>query len=54
MYAEPSTENDLGPARDDMQRLRPLLVCIKNNSESNVGGGGARRAPLAPELGTPP
>jgi hypothetical protein len=32
----------------DMQRIRPLLHVVNNNSPTSVGGGGAPRQPVAP------
>ncbi|MBI2518991.1 MAG: hypothetical protein HYV97_01180 [Bdellovibrio sp.] len=51
IYAEPSVEKELGEARDDMPRLWAMLRCVSNNAPASVGGGGTRRAPLAPVLG---
>lgn len=57
LSAEPGVEAELGSAREDLQRLRALLVCVTNNRKDNVGGGGIRRQPPAvpflPEYETP-
>ncbi len=35
---------------DDMMKIFPVLAVVTNNSPISVGGGGVRRAPLAPAL----
>jgi len=52
-YAEPSAEPDLERARADLAKLRPLLRCVQNASQQQLGGPGARVAPLAPALAPP-
>jgi hypothetical protein len=42
LSAEPSVESELGTAREDWARLRPLLRCVTNNRPDAVGGPGAR------------
>ncbi len=51
LYAEPSAEDLLGPARADLAAIRAQLRVVTNNSASNVGGGGERLAPAAPPFG---
>ena len=46
LSAEPAVEPDLG-AREDLPKLRALLLCVTNNRKDNVGGGGPRRKPPA-------
>lgn len=53
LYAEPSAEADVDPARADLAKLRPFLRCVKNASRTAVGGPGARIAPLAAPLRAP-
>lgn len=50
LYAEPSVETELGSARADWAKLRPLLRCVTNNRQDAIGGPGARVAPPAPLL----
>ncbi|HEY2003644.1 MAG TPA: hypothetical protein VGH44_00840 [Candidatus Saccharimonadia bacterium] len=42
--------NSNTPWSRDLQRLRPLLQVVNNNSASSVGGGGTPRQPLAPPI----
>jgi hypothetical protein len=54
IYAEPAAASELGKAKEDLKRIRPLLRCVTNNGPDTPGGGGPnakRRAPWAPELG---
>lgn len=37
----------------DLRRIVAALAVVDNNTESNVGGGGTRRRPLAPPLADP-
>lgn len=53
LYAEPSAEADIDPARADLIKLRPFLRCVKNASKTAVGGPGTRVAPLAAPLRAP-
>lgn len=48
LYAEPAAEDEVSPARDDIDRIRALLACATNNSEDAPGGPGERAQPLAP------
>lgn len=50
LYAEPSVETELGSARADWIKLRPLLRCVTNTSSSFVGGPGARVTTPNPPL----
>jgi hypothetical protein len=52
LAAEPSAENtsQLAGMRNDWGAIRSQLRPVTNNSANNVGGGGTRRAPLAPAL----
>jgi hypothetical protein len=52
LFAEPSAEStpQLAQLRNDVAKLRSHLRVIANNTPSSVGGGGVRRAPLAPPL----
>jgi len=50
LYAEPSAESLVGAIRTDLPKIRAQLRCVSNNGPSTVGGGGVRRAPLAPPL----
>ena len=45
LYAEPDAEAELGTARADWARLRPLLRCVRNSRKGAAGGPGARVAP---------
>ncbi|MEK7951881.1 GDSL-type esterase/lipase family protein [Luteolibacter soli] len=45
-----SLEGSAGPFYEDVARLVPLLQVVDNNSAANIGGGGVRRAPMAPPL----
>lgn len=47
LSAEPAVEPELGNAREDLPKLRALLLCVTNNRKDNVGGGGPRRKPPA-------
>jgi hypothetical protein len=49
-YAEPNAEAQLGPARDDIVKIRDLMRVVTNSSSTNVGGPGQRLAPTAPPL----
>jgi hypothetical protein len=51
LYAEPSAEDLLGPAREDLDRIRRLLRVVDNNDATHVGGGGERTGPAAPPFG---
>jgi hypothetical protein len=51
LYGEPAIETELGSARQDFIKLRPLLRCVTNNSRDSVGGPGPRVVPPAPPLG---
>lgn len=53
LYAEPSAEAELGTARADWAKLRPLLRCVRNSTRAAPGGPGARVAPTAPSLPAP-
>lgn len=48
LSAEPAVEEELGSAREDLAKIRALLVCVTNNRKDNVGGGGVRSQPVAP------
>ncbi|HMU37775.1 MAG TPA: hypothetical protein PKE31_02065 [Pseudomonadota bacterium] len=48
LSAEPAVEEELGTAREDLAKLRALLVCVTNNRKENVGGGGVRSQAAAP------
>jgi hypothetical protein len=50
LYAEPTAESELGSAREDWAKLRPLLRCVTNNRPDAIGGPGPRVTPLAPAL----
>lgn len=50
LYAEPAAEAELGSARADWAKLRPLLRCVTNNRPDAIGGPGPRLAPLASPL----
>jgi hypothetical protein len=50
LYGEPSVEGELGTAREDFAKLRPLLRCVTNNRADAVGGPGARVVQPAPAL----
>jgi hypothetical protein len=54
LYAEPAAEDELGSARADWARLRPLLRCVRNSKKGAAGGPGARVAPGLQPLGAPP
>ena len=47
LYAEPAAEGELGSARKDWVKLRPLLRCVTNNRPDAIGGPGPRVAPPA-------
>jgi hypothetical protein len=47
MNARVGHNQDSGWSRD-LQRIRPLLHVVDNNSPTSVGGGGTPRQPLAP------
>jgi hypothetical protein len=57
-YAEPRVEDDatlgeaslLNDARSDLAKIVPELRCVTNSTMSTPGGGGARRAPPAPNV----
>ena len=48
LYAEPTVEPELGSARQDWAKLRPLLRCVTNNRPETPGGPGARVVAPAP------
>lgn len=50
LYAEPTLEQDIDPARDDLDAIRDRLRCATNNTENNPGGPGERANPPAPAL----
>ena len=54
LYAEPAAERELGSARDDWAKLRPLLRCVTNNRPNAIGGPGSRVAPPALPFAPPP
>jgi hypothetical protein len=39
------------PWSRDIQRIRPVLQVVDNNSPTSIGGGGTPRQPLAPPIG---
>jgi hypothetical protein len=41
-------DSDVSPWARDLQRIRPLLHVVDNNSATSIGGGGTPRQPLAP------
>lgn len=45
-----SMESDSGAYIDDIAKLLPLLHVVDNNAPDRIGGGGTRRAGLAPPL----
>lgn len=45
-----SMESDSGAYFDDIAKLLPLLHVVDNNAPDRIGGGGTRRAVLAPPL----
>ncbi len=50
LFAEPSAEPLLGPARSDLQAIRAALRIVTNNGPDRAGGGGAPLATRAPPL----
>ncbi|MCU1488012.1 MAG: hypothetical protein JWN67_4758 [Actinomycetia bacterium] len=51
LYAEPTAPRTaVSDLRKDVAKLRSLLRVVTDNRADNVGGGGTRRAPLAPAL----
>jgi hypothetical protein len=44
-------EGTNGPFYDDYMKLFKVLHIVDNNGPRNIGGGGTRRAPLAPPIG---
>jgi hypothetical protein len=51
-YVEPAAAGHplVAQMRNDMNKIRPYLRIVTNNTPSSVGGGGKRRRPLAPAL----
>lgn len=45
-----SLEGSSGPYFEDISKLLPLLQVVDDNAPDSIGGGGKRRAPLAPPL----
>jgi hypothetical protein len=45
-YGEPGS--NVTTSADELGKLTPYLRIVSNNSTTNIGGGGVRRAPLAP------
>ena len=54
LYAEPAAEDELGTARGDWAKLRPLIRCVRNSKKGAAGGPGARVAPAVQPLKAPP
>ncbi len=50
LYAEPTMEAEIDPARDDIETLVGLLRCSTNVTEDDPGGPGLRTWPNAPAL----
>ena len=56
IYAEPAAAAELGRAKEDLRKIRPLLRCVLDNLPGTPGGappGARRRAPAAPPLAGP-
>ena len=51
LYGTSMSPDNQTPFRSDIDAIFTHLAIVTNNTETNIGGGGAPRAPLAPAIG---